>query len=110
MGRDSDISSVLISDLTDMKAKAQVLNDVLNVMDWAIDAALEQLEQGGQLNPEDGLLAEYRRAIKLLRQRGFSASRVSGQAAVTCPGCKAVLKDVAGKKGDRCTWCGYEFR
>jgi hypothetical protein len=110
MARDnSEINAVLISDLTDLKGKVQILNDVLNVMDWAVDSSLELLEQGGQISPEEGLLNEYRRAIKVLRQRGFSAPRATNKAGVACPGCKAVLKDVAGKPGDRCSWCGYEF-
>jgi hypothetical protein len=109
MPRQDDLNAVLVDDLTDLKGRVQVLNDVPNVMDWAVDAAIEQLEQGGQLAAEDGLLEEYRRAIGILRTRGFTRPKTGGGASVTCPGCKANLKGVAGKTGDRCSWCGFVF-
>jgi hypothetical protein len=108
MPRQEDLNAVVVDDLTDIKGRVQVLNDVLNVMDWALEAAFEELEESGHLPAEDGLLEEYRRAIKILRQRGFNRPRVSGKS-IDCPGCKAVLKGVEGKSGDRCDWCGFLF-
>ncbi len=105
MDRDS-LSSVLVNQITDIKARVELTNDVLNVLDWAVESALEQLEHAGQLPPEAGLLAEYRRAIKILRKRGF---RGGAEAEVTCPACKALLKGVAFGSGERCTWCGHEL-
>jgi primosomal protein N' len=109
MAREFGVNAVLVSDLTGLKEKVHVLEDVLNVMDWAIEAALEELEAGGALSKEQSLLAEYREAIKVLRARGFSRS-VHSESGVQCPSCKALLKDIAGEPGDRCSWCGHEFK
>ena len=109
MPKQFDYNSVFTNDITALKASIETYNEVLNVMDWAIESALGELEEKGHLSAEESLLAEYQQAIKVLRQRGFRRPRV-GQEGITCPGCKAVLKDVAGQKGERCSWCGYEFK
>ena len=103
-----DYNAIFTSDITALKASAEMHAEVLNVMDWAIESALSELTEKGQLESEDSLLEEYRSAVKVLRQRGFKRPRV-GQEGIKCPGCKAVLKDVTGVRGDRCSWCGYEF-
>jgi hypothetical protein len=108
MPRQDDLNAIVVNDLTDIKGRIQVLTDVLNVMDWAIDSAFEQFEESGHLPPEEGLLQEYRRAIKILRHRGFTFPKSSGKG-VACPGCKALLRDIEGKPGERCGWCGHEF-
>jgi len=114
MANRSDIQSnyneLFADDLTAIRATLETYNEVLNLMDWAIDSALSELTENGQLEAEDSILEEYRAAIKSLRKKGvgFRQPRV-GQEAVVCPGCKALLKDVSGKKGERCSWCGYEF-
>lgn len=109
MPKQFDYNAVFTNDITALKASIEMHNDVLNVMDWAIESALEELEENGHLSAEASLLGEYRQAIKVLRQRGFARSQEEGQQAVTCPKCKAALKGVAGVKGDRCGWCGHEF-
>ncbi len=109
MPKQFDYNEVFTSDITALKASAEMHTEVLNVMDWAIESALEELEANGHLTSEGGLLEEYRRAIKALRQRGFRRPK-SGKEGVKCPGCKAVLKDVSGEPGERCSWCGYEFK
>ena len=101
------LSSVLVNQITDLKARVELANDVLNVLDWAVESALEQLEHAGHLPLDAGLLAEYRRAIRILRKRGFRASGPANE--ITCPGCKAVLKGVALGAGERCSWCGHEL-
>lgn len=108
MARQDDLNAIFTSEVTDLKAKVQTLNDVLNVMDWAIESTLEQLESTDTIPEEVGLLAEYRRAIKTLRRHGFTAPRRAGSAeTVACPGCKATLKGVSGEPGERCSWCGH---
>jgi hypothetical protein len=109
MSRQFDYNSVFAGEITALKTALETHNEVLNVMDWAIESALEELERGGHLSKEDSLLTEYRSAIKLLRQRGFKRPRI-GQESVRCPSCAAMLKDVAGGPGERCSWCGYEFK
>ncbi len=109
MPRQDDLNAIFTNEVTDLKAKVQTLNDVLNVMDWAVESTLEQLEASGTIPEEVGLLSEYRRAIKTLRKQGFSAPRSASGASVACPGCKAVLKGVSGAPGERCSWCGYQF-
>ena len=109
MAKQFDYNSIFANDITALKATVEVQNEVLNLMDWAIESALEELMEKGHLDSEESLLEEYRSAVKVLRQRGFRRPRV-GQEGVTCPGCKAMLKDVTGVKGDRCSWCGYDFK
>lgn len=109
MPRQDDLNAIFTSEVTDLKARVQTLNDVLNVMDWAVESTLEQLESTGTIPEEVGLLSEYRRAIKTLRRQGFAAPRVAGTASVVCPGCKATLKGVTGAAGERCSWCGHQF-
>ncbi|MGC4114010.1 MAG: hypothetical protein QM765_04995 [Myxococcales bacterium] len=109
MAKQFDYNSIFASDITALKAAIENQTEVLNLMDWAIESALDELTANGHLDSEASLLEEYRAAIKVLRQRGFKRPRV-GQEGVTCPGCKAVLKDVSGQKGERCSWCGYEFK
>jgi hypothetical protein len=108
MPRQEDLNSVFINDVTELKGKVETLNDVLNVMDWAIDSALEQLEESGSLSPEIGLLGEYRKAIKSMRKHGFTMAKGAG-GSVQCPKCKANLPNVAGDPGDQCGWCGFRF-
>jgi len=108
MPQQFDYNAIFTSDITALKASAEMHAEVLNVMDWAIESALEELESKGHLSAEASLLEEYRQAIKVLRQRGFKRPR-HGQEGIKCPGCKAMLKDVSGKKGERCSWCGFEF-
>jgi hypothetical protein len=107
MAADNQVSSVLVQQITDLKARLELSNEVLNVFDWAIDSALEQLEHAGHLPPEAGLLEEYRRAVRILRKRGFRTTGPEGE--VQCPGCKAMLKGVALGAGDRCCWCGQSL-
>lgn len=109
MAKQFDYNAVFANDITALKSAVETQNEVLNLMDWAIESALEELTEKGHLSTEQPLLEEYRAAIKVLRQRGFRRPRV-GQEGITCPGCKAVLKDVAGAPGERCSWCGYEFK
>jgi len=109
MAKQFDYNSIFASDITALKAALETHNEVLNLMDWAIEAALEELTDKGHLDAEASLLEEYRAAIKVLRQRGFKRPRV-GQEGVKCPGCQAMLKDVSGSPGERCSWCGYEFK
>lgn len=109
MARQDDLNSVFVNDFTELKTKLTVMSDVLNVMDWAIDSTLEQLEEAGSLDPEVGLLVEYRKAIKTLRKQGFSKPKQAGMPAVACPSCKANLSNVAGAPGDTCSWCGHTF-
>ncbi|MFN7130672.1 MAG: hypothetical protein ACK4N5_01235 [Myxococcales bacterium] len=110
MPRQDDLNAVFTNEVTDLKAQCQTLNDVLNVMDWAVESTLEQLEASGTIPAEVGLLEEYRRAIKTLRKQGFRPPRSSGSKdAVVCPGCKATLKGIRAEAGERCSWCGFEF-
>ena len=109
MAKQLDYNDVFTSDITSLKAKSETFNEVLNVMDWVIESALTELEEKGHLSKEESLLSEYQEAIKELRKRGFRQTS-EGREAVACPGCKAMLKDVSGKKGERCSWCGYEFK
>lgn len=107
MAHPDPLSSVLVNQVTDLKARLELTNEVLNVLDWAVESALEQLEHAGHLPPEAGLLNEYRRAIGILRKRGF---RTAGpESEMSCPSCKAVLKGVAPGPGERCGWCGAEL-
>lgn len=108
MAKQFDYNALFASEFTGLKGQIEVLTEVLNVMDWALESALGELEEKGHLSAEASLLREYRSAIKLLRQRGFRRPKVEGES-VTCPGCKAVLRDVSGAAGERCSWCGYEF-
>ena len=107
MAHDDSLSSVLVHEITDLKARLELANDVLNVLDWAVESALEQLEHSGHLPLEAGLLAEYRRAIRILRKRGFRTTRRESE--LTCPRCKALLKGVVLGSGERCSWCGQEL-
>lgn len=107
MAQPDSLSSVLVNQITDLKARLEMANEVLNVLDWAVESALEQLEHAGHLPPEAGLLGEYRRAIGILRRRGFRST--GPQSEVTCPSCKAVLKGVTPGSGERCSWCGSEL-
>lgn len=103
------VVEVMVESMTDVQAKLQTMNDVLNVMDWAIESALEELEgNGGIASGDEGLLQEYKKAIRTLRKRGFTRPRTAGKG-VQCPGCQAMLKNVSGKPGERCDWCGYVF-
>lgn len=104
------ILEVMVQNMTDLQQKFQTTNDVLNVMDWAIESALDELEATGALRAEDGLLDEYRKAIEALRKQGFSRPRPpASEKGIVCPGCQAVLKGIAGTSGERCDWCGYMF-
>jgi len=109
MAKPMDYSAIFTSDITALKASIETFSEVLNVMDWALESALEELESNGHLSSEQSLLKEYQQAIELLRQRGFRRTQ-DAREAVSCPGCKALLKDVSGAKGDRCSWCGYVFK
>lgn len=113
MSSDSNgrVMEVMVESMTDIQGKIQTLNDVLNVMDWAIESALEELEANGSLAAEGGLLEEYRQAIQTMRRRGFRRPKSPGkEGGVKCPGCQALLKNVEGNPGDRCDWCGYVFK
>lgn len=104
------VIEVMVQNMTDFQQKLQAMNDVLNVMDWAIESALDELEAAGSLRAEDGLLNEYKRAIQALRKQGFSRPRPSASdKGIVCPGCQALLKGVSGTSGERCDWCGYMF-
>lgn len=104
------ILEVMVESMTDVQHKLQTMSDVLNVMDWAIESALDELENNGALRPEDGLLEEYKRAIETLRRQGFSRPRpAKSDKGIQCPGCQALLKGVSGDSGERCDWCGYIF-
>jgi hypothetical protein len=109
MPKQFDYNAIFASDITSIRTSIEMTNEVLNVMDWAIDSALAELEGSGKLSKEESLLTEYRAAIKVLRQRGFKRPNV-GREGISCPGCKAVLKDVAGVAGEHCSWCGYQFK
>ncbi|MBI5542521.1 MAG: hypothetical protein HY901_01430 [Deltaproteobacteria bacterium] len=109
MAQQFDYNAIFANDITALKASVETHNEVLNVMDWAIASALEELESNGHLSQQESLLQEYREAIKILRKRGFKRPRV-GQEGIPCPACKAMLKDITGEVGDRCGWCGYEFK
>ena len=104
------ISEVLVDKFTDLQAKLQTVNEVLNVMDWAIESALEELQANGSISAQGGLLEEYKEAIKHMRKKGFRRPIAQGQQGVKCPGCQALLKNIDGNPGDRCDWCGYVFK
>ena len=105
------VMDVMVDSLTDVQSKLQMMNDVLNVMDWAIESALDELQQNGSISEEGGLLEEYKAAIQGLHRKGFRRPRSAAkEGGVKCPGCQALLKNVEGKSGDRCDWCGYVFR
>lgn len=104
------ILEVMVENMTDIQHKLQLMNDVLNVMDWAIESALDDLETAGTLRADDGLLEEYKKAIQILRKQGFSRPKTpKSDKGIVCPGCKAVLKGISGSAGERCDWCGYMF-
>ncbi|MDR0965686.1 MAG: hypothetical protein LBM75_04165 [Myxococcales bacterium] len=104
------VLEVMVESVTDVQQKMQVLNDVLNVMDWAIESMLDELEAAGTLHKEDGLLEEYRKAIRILRKQGFTRPKApKSDKGIVCPGCKAVLKGISGVSGERCDWCGHMF-
>lgn len=109
-GSSERVLEVMVQNMTDVQQKLQVVNDVLNVMDWAIESALDELESAGTLRAEGGLLEEYKEAIQTLRKQGFSRPRPpASDKGIVCPGCKALLKGISGTSGERCDWCGYMF-
>ena len=60
MAKQFDYNAVFASDITGLKGTLELHGEVLNVMDWAIDAALEELQNAGHLSAQEGLLEEYR--------------------------------------------------
>lgn len=107
--RQEQINLQLAQDVADARTQVVVLLEVLNVFERLLDGLITSMVTTEALAPDDPAIDEYRKGIAYLRKNGFTRTRPPDKPPVACPSCKAVLRNVEGKQGDRCDWCGYEF-
>lgn len=95
-------------DLADTKLRMQLMVDAINALDTAMRGTFELLIDQGLLPAKAAGIKQYNEAMVQLRKLGLPSERVKATAQVQCPGCKSMLR-IAGKSGERCEWCGFEF-
>ncbi len=112
--RDRRLTAHFAAEQADIQTQLLVLEDAFNTLEKTVSDLMAHLVARGELDAGAEVVTRWQTAIALLRKQGLHARPLPGeevqQAAVTCPGCEAVLRNVTGAPGDRCDWCGYVFQ
>lgn len=111
--RQSQVNLHFGEDLVEVKTQNLFMSQALASVVDLLDSLLDKLVQRRVLAQDDPIISTYRRAMDEVRKSGlYLSAPIDPDAPVEqtkCPVCDAVLKTKAGKKIERCDWCGYEF-
>ena len=94
-------------------AEHVALGQAVGALVDSVEKILDHLVEKKILEPADRLIHSFRDAVTQLRQAGLRMEPPDdpGEVAdkVRCPRCRAMLRAKAGKKVQRCDWCGHVF-
>ncbi len=111
--RQSQVNLHFGEELVEVKTQSLFLAQALGSVVDLLDGLLDRLVVRRVLKEDDPIITTYRKALENVRKSGLYLSAPEDPDApveqIKCPVCDAVLKVKAGKKIERCDWCGYEF-